>query len=74
MTGQKQTPFGLTCNTDMNHFVRAGIPTVIIGPNIIDICHKPNEYVELEQLETACRVDEAVIRALLRGGAPSQQT
>ena len=30
--------------------------------------------VELEQLETACRVDEAVIRALLRGGAPSQQT
>lgn len=74
VTGQRQTPFGLTCNTDMNHFVRAGIPTVIIGPNIIDICHKPNEYVELEQLETACRVDEAVIRALLRGGAPSQQT
>lgn len=65
VTGEKQEPFGLTCNTDMNHFVRAGIPTVIIGPNIIDICHKPNEYVELAQLEKACRVDESVIRALL---------
>lgn len=64
-TGEKQTPFGLTCNTDMNHFVRAGIPTVIIGPNVIDICHKPNEYVELKQLEMACRADEQVIRALL---------
>ena len=65
VTGEKQKPFGLTCNTDMNHFVRAGIPTVIIGPNIIDICHKPNEYVELEQLEKACRVDESVMRALM---------
>jgi len=65
VTGEKQIPFGLTCNTDMNHFVRAGIPTIIIGPNIIDICHKPNEYVELSQLEMACKVDEAVIRALL---------
>lgn len=65
VTGEKQKPFGLTCNTDMNHFMRIGIPTVIIGPNIIDICHKPNEYVEMEQLEKACKVDESVIRALM---------
>lgn len=66
VTGEKQTPFGLTCNTDMNHFVGKGIPTVIIGPGTITVAHKPNEYVELEQLEKACAVDEAVIRALLR--------
>lgn len=65
-TGERQTPFGLTCNTDMNHFVRAGIPTVIIGPGTITVAHKPNEYVELSQLENTCAVDEAVIRALLK--------
>ena len=66
VTGEKQIPFGLTCNTDMNHFVRAGIPTVIIGPGTITVAHKPNEYVELSQLESTCAVDEAVIRALLK--------
>ena len=65
-TGERQTPFGLTCNTDMNHFVRAGIPTVIIGPGTITVAHKPNEYVELSQLENTCAVDEAVIRGLLK--------
>ena len=66
VTGVKQTPFGLTCNTDMNHFVRKGIPCVIIGPEIIDICHKPNEYVRLDQLELDCNVVEAVIREFLK--------
>lgn len=64
-TGEDQSPYGLTCNTDMNHFVGAGIPTVIIGPGTITVAHKPNEYVELSELEKTCAVDEAVIRALL---------
>ena len=66
VTGEKQQPFGLTCNADMNHFSRAGIPTVIIGPGTITVAHKPNEYVELKQLEMTCAIDEAVIRALLK--------
>ncbi len=65
VTGVKQTPYGVICNTDMNHLMRKGIPTVIIGPGNINYCHKPNEYVEYKELETACRVDEQVIRALL---------
>ncbi len=65
-TGEKQEPFGLTCNTDMNHFVGRGIPTIIIGPGTITVAHKPNEYVELDQLEKTCAVDEAVLRALLK--------
>lgn len=64
--GEKQIPFGLTCNTDMNHFTRKGIPTVIIGPGTITVAHKPNEYVELAQLEKTAAVDEAVLRALLK--------
>ena len=41
------------------------IPCVIIGPGTLAVAHMPNEYVEFSQLETACQVDEAVIRALL---------
>ncbi len=68
VTGEQQVPFGLTCNTDMNHLIKLGIPCVIIGPGRIDMCHQPNEYVDLKQLETACKVDEQVIRALLEEG------
>ena len=42
------------------------ITSAFIGPGTITVAHKPNESVELEQLEKTCAVDEAVIRALLR--------
>lgn len=64
-TGIKQVPNGTDCNTDMNHFVRDGIPCVIIGPGTLKVAHMPNEYVEYDQLEKAVAVNEAVIRALL---------
>ena len=65
MTGVKQVPNGTDCNTDMNHFIRIGIPCVIIGPGTLAVAHMPNEYIEFDQLEKAYQVDEAVIRALL---------
>ena len=49
----------------MNHFIRIGIPCVIIGPGTLAVAHMPNEYIEFDQLEKAYQVDEAVIRALL---------
>src|SRR5262249_24397404 len=36
--------------TDGGHFHRAGVPTIVIGPGAIDQAHKPNEFIELEQL------------------------
>ena len=36
--------------TDGSQFHRAGIPTVICGPGSIAQAHKPNEYIELEQV------------------------
>lgn len=66
VTGVKQKPNGTDCNTDMNHFVRIGIPCVIIGPGTLTVAHMPNEYVELAQLEKAYTVNEAVIRAFLK--------
>lgn len=32
----------------------AGIPTVVCGPGSIEQAHKPNEFVELSQLDEAC--------------------
>ncbi|MFY9137596.1 acetylornithine deacetylase [Zwartia sp.] len=37
--------------TDAGWLNRAGIPCVVIGPGDIDVAHKPNEYIEISQLE-----------------------
>ncbi len=66
VTGIKQVPNGTDCNTDMNHFIRMGIPCVIIGPGTLKVAHMPNEYVELKQLKLAYKVHEKVIRSLLK--------
>jgi len=36
--------------TDGGHFHRAGIPTIVVGPGSIDQAHKPNEYIDLDQV------------------------
>jgi acetylornithine deacetylase len=36
--------------TDGGHFHRAGVPTIVVGPGLIDQAHKPNEFIALEQL------------------------
>jgi acetylornithine deacetylase len=36
--------------TDGGHFHRAGVPTIVLGPGSIDQAHKPNEFIELEQV------------------------
>lgn len=66
--GETDAPIGLICNTDMNHFIRCGIPTVIIGPGTIEIAHMPNEFVDIEELGRASCVQEAVIRSFLSRG------
>jgi acetylornithine deacetylase len=41
---------------------KAGIPCVLFGPGDIAAAHRPDEYVDLEQVESAC---EVVSRLLL---------
>jgi acetylornithine deacetylase len=36
---------------EAGQFQRAGVPTVICGPGSIDQAHRPDEYIELSQLE-----------------------
>jgi acetylornithine deacetylase len=39
--------------TEASQFQRAGIPSVVCGPGSIEQAHKPNEYIEVAQVE-AC--------------------
>ena len=39
--------------TEASQFQRAGIPSVVCGPGSIEQAHKPNEYIEVEQVR-AC--------------------
>lgn len=38
-------------STEAGLYQRAGIPAVVCGPGSIEVAHRPNEYVELEQLD-----------------------
>lgn len=52
ITGLNSThavPFG----TDAGHFAAADISTIVMGPGSIEQAHKPDEYIEISQIE-AC--------------------
>lgn len=50
LTRQKSVGQAVSYMTEGGLYQRAGIPAVICGPGSIQQAHKPNEYVELEQL------------------------
>lgn len=52
VTGRNDTevvPFG----TDAGHFCAAGISTVVFGPGSVDQAHKPDEFIDISEIE-AC--------------------
>jgi acetylornithine deacetylase len=52
LIGSNQT-YAVSYGTEAGIFQNAGVPTVICGPGNIREAHKPDEYVELSQIE-AC--------------------
>ncbi len=53
--------------TEAGLFQEAGVPTVVCGPGAIDQAHKPNEFIELDQIARC----EAFLRRLIeRVSAP----
>jgi acetylornithine deacetylase len=50
-----EAPIKLAFGTEAGHFAARGIPTVVCGPGDIRVAHKPDEYVELAQLERCAR-------------------
>ncbi|WP_430516540.1 acetylornithine deacetylase, partial [Delftia tsuruhatensis] len=55
--------------TEAGLFQQAGIPSVVCGPGSIEQAHKPNEYVELEQLASCERFLRKVIASQSVEGA-----
>ncbi|MGI9493615.1 MAG: acetylornithine deacetylase [Geminicoccaceae bacterium] len=45
-----EQPQKLSFGTEAGHFAKRGIPSIVCGPGHIDVAHKPDEYVEISQL------------------------
>jgi succinyl-diaminopimelate desuccinylase len=66
VTGRKELPQGFIAATDMTFLVNQGrIPTVIFGPGSLDQTHGVDEFVEIDQLETAVLVYARLISRIL---------
>ena len=48
----------------------AGIPTVGFGPSLESLAHVADEYIEIEQLLSACRGFQGILSQLCPAGAP----
>lgn len=51
-------------STEAGLYQRAGIPAVVCGPGSIEVAHRPNEYVELEQLDGCLEMLERLVAEL----------
>jgi len=58
-----EAPIKLAFGTEAGHFAAHGIPTVVCGPGDIRVAHKPDEYVELAQLERCARFLRELVHA-----------
>ena len=53
---------GLPCGADARLFANIGhMPTVVLGPGSIDVAHKPNEYLPLDQFYQAIELYANII-------------
>lgn len=48
--------YGMSVACDMTHFRSIGASVVVIGPGWEGVAHKPDEYVEITQLQDAARI------------------
>jgi acetylornithine deacetylase len=56
---------GLRATTDAVFLCEAGIPTIVFGPGSLAQAHRPDEYVELRQVQQATRAFALTIVGLL---------
>ena len=68
LLGTNAQPGKVSYGTEGGHFQAAGIPTVICGPGSIEQAHKPNEYIDLEQLDKGENFVSSLVRSLSSRG------
>ena len=64
--GQLQLGSPFSAVTDSPHFARYGVPAFILGPGSIDQAHTADEWVDIEELQTAVDIYEEIIRNVLK--------
>lgn len=65
LTGQNET-LTAAYATEGGLFQEAGIPAVICGPGSIDQAHRPDEFIELSQIDECVTFVRALVQALSR--------
>jgi acetylornithine deacetylase len=60
--GLNGDPAGVDFGSDASKFAQAGVPSVIFGPGSIDQAHTADEFVNLEEVETAFLVYRDLMR------------
>ncbi|WP_439570288.1 M20 family metallopeptidase [Roseovarius mucosus] len=62
----RPTPLGgFQGGCDLVHLSRMGASGVVLGPGSLDLAHKPNEYVPVEDLTRACSIYRDIAIAML---------
>ena len=51
--------------TDGPYFGRLGAPVAVFGPGRSDVCHKPDEYIDIADIEKGSHLFRSIIRAFL---------
>lgn len=62
LTGDEETADCVSFSTEAGLFQQLGIDTVICGPGSIEQAHKPDEFVELDQLSACLQMIEGLER------------
>jgi acetylornithine deacetylase/succinyl-diaminopimelate desuccinylase-like protein len=64
--GIKGDPRGLQGACDLVHFNEVGASGIVLGPGLMGVAHKPDEYVPEDQLLTAAAIYEEIAIAMLK--------
>ena len=64
LLGTSSVPGKVSYGTEGGHFQSAGIPTIICGPGTIEQAHKPDEFIDLDQLNQCDRFLSTLIESL----------
>ncbi|MHA6688625.1 acetylornithine deacetylase [Mesorhizobium sp. A556] len=67
LAGSNAVPEIVSFGTEAGLFQAAGIPTVVCGPGHISRAHKPDEWIGIDELESAARMMERIAQLASKG-------
>jgi succinyl-diaminopimelate desuccinylase len=65
---RRSGPLGFMGGCDLVHFAAVGSRGMVLGPGALDVTHKPDEFVPVNELVTASRIYRDLMLRLFRSG------